>query len=213
MPDFRPGGSNHLHDRAVKYGAMAMALRPETTATAQDPSAPALTVVESDLVRAANGDRDAFERVYRAHVGRVYSICLRMIGDRTEAEEATQDVFVRLWSKVSLYRGESRFTTWLHRLAVNVVLTRRKAESRHTDRAAWGEMLEMVPQQELPVGLSMDLEAAIGALPEGARRVFILHDVEGYKHEEIGSMLGITSGGSKAQLHRARLLLRKVLNR
>lgn len=136
-----------------------------------------------------------------------------MIGDRTEAEEATQDVFVRLWSKLSLYRGESLFTTWLHRLAVNVVLTRRKTESRHTDRAASGELLELVPQEGLPVGLSMDLEAAIGGLPEGARRVFILHDVEGYKHEEIGSMLGITSGGSKAQLHRARLLLRKALNR
>lgn len=191
---------------------MAMALRPETTISTSKPT-PALKVVESDLSRAAAGDREAFERVYRAYVGRVYSICLRMVGDRAEAEEATQDVFVRLWDKLSLYRGESLFSTWLHRLAVNVVLTRRKVHGRHSDRAASGEILELVPQREAPVGISMDLESAIATLPEGARRVFVLHDVEGYKHEEIGTMLGITSGGSKAQLHRARLLLRKALNR
>lgn len=189
-----------------------MALRPETAAPTPKPT-PALAVIESDLSRAASGDREAFERVYRAHVGRVYSICLRMIGDRPQADEATQDVFVRLWDKLPLYRGESRFTTWLHRLAVNVVLTRRKIERRDADRTAPGELLDLVAHPGPSEGISMDLEAAIGTLPEGARRVFVLHDVEGYKHEEIGGMLGITSGGSKAQLHRARLLIRKALNR
>jgi RNA polymerase sigma-70 factor (ECF subfamily) len=173
----------------------------------------------SDVARAATGDRQAFERVYRAHIQRVFSICARMCGERTHAEELTQDVFVRVWEKLPLFRGESAFSTWLHRLAVNVVLNDRKVEVRERSRAAPAadedDDAEEFFGATAPPSLAerMDLETAIALLPPGARRVFVLHDVEGFRHEEIADMLGITSGGSKAQLHRARLLLQKALNR
>lgn len=171
-----------------------------------------------DVARAAAGDRQAFERVYRANMQRVFSICVRMCGDRVRAEELTQDVFVRAWEKLPLFRGESAFSTWLHRLAVNVVLNDRKTQSRERSRAAANDDDE---ESEEAYGASappshadrMDLETAIALLPPGARRVFTLHDIEGYRHEEIAEMLGVTAGGSKAQLHRARLLLREALNR
>ena len=175
---------------------------------------------DSDVARAAAGDRGAFERVYRLHVNRVYSLCSRMIGDRTRAEELTQDVFVRAWEKLHLFRGESSFSTWLHRLTVNVVLNARKSEGR--DRSRYEENDEEsggmdahpgVVGMPLAPGDLLDLEEAIAKLPPGARRVFVLHDVEGYKHEEIAEMFGVTSGATKAQLHRARLLLREALNR
>jgi RNA polymerase sigma-70 factor (ECF subfamily) len=177
---------------------------------------------EMDIIsRAAAGDRQAFEGIYREHVGRVYALCARMVGDRTAAEELTQDVFVRVWEKLSLFRGESAFSTWLHRLAVNVVLHQRKTDGVRRGRFSTEEDLDVVMagegatgrQRSVGPGDRMDLEAAIAGLPPGARRVFVLHDVEGYKHEEIAGMLGITAGGSKAQLHRARLLLREALQR
>ncbi len=169
----------------------------------------------ADVALAAAGDRRAFERLYRTHADRIYSVCVRMLQDRTRAEELTQDVFVRAWSKLGQFRGESAFGTWLHRMAVNVVLNDRKAERRRRDR------FEGVDDADLPgsddggmrPGLAVDLEAAIALLPPGARRVFVLHDVEGYTHEEIGRLLGVTSGGTKAQLHRARKLLREALER
>ena len=175
---------------------------------------------DSDVARAAAGDRGAFERVYRLHVNRVYSLCARMTGDRTRAEELTQDVFVRAWEKLHLFRGESSFSTWLHRLTVNVVLNARKSEGR--DRSRYEEndeesggvdALPGVVGMPLAPGDLLDLEEAVAKLPPGARRVFVLHDVQGYKHEEIAEMLGVTSGATKAQLHRARLLLREALNR
>jgi RNA polymerase sigma-70 factor (ECF subfamily) len=168
---------------------------------------------------AAGGDRQAFERLYRRHVNRVYSLCARMVGDRARAEELTQDVFVRAWEKLRLFRGDSSFATWLHRLAVNVVLNERKTESRRRTR------FEDAPEEggmdayagvvgmALAPGDLVDLEQAITRLPPGARRVFVLHDVEGFKHEEIADMLGVTTGATKAQLHRARMLLRRILNR
>jgi RNA polymerase sigma-70 factor (ECF subfamily) len=180
------------------------------------------------ISRAAAGDRQAFEGIYREHVGRVYALCVRMAGDRGAAEELTQDVFVRAWEKLSLFRGESAFSTWLHRLAVNVVLHQRKTDGVRRTRftseedpdvaveaaaAAAAAAGSGVRQRSVGPGDRMDLEAAIAGLPPGARRVFVLHDVEGYKHEEIAGMLGITAGGSKAQLHRARLLLREALQR
>lgn len=176
--------------------------------------------IAHDVARATAGDRQAFERLYRTHVNRVFALCVRMTNDRSAAEELTQDVFVRAWQKLSLFRGDSAFGTWLHRLAVNVVLNARKTEGR--DRKRFGgreaedddEPLEwQVAGRAATPGLAMDLEAAIGMLPPGARKVFVLHDVEGYKHEEIAEHLAITTGGSKAQLHRARMLLRKALER
>ncbi len=170
---------------------------------------------EPDVGLAAAGDRRAFERLYQAHVNRIFSVCARMVGDRQRAEELTQDVFVRAWEKLSLFRGESAFGTWLHRLAVNVVLNARKSEGRR--RARFESESEgdegFVAAVPLAPGDLLDLEAAIATLPPGARRVFVLHDVEGFKHEEIAEMLGVTAGACKAQLHRARLLLRRRLSR
>jgi RNA polymerase sigma factor (sigma-70 family) len=176
--------------------------------------------VAADIALAAAGDRGAFERVYRAHVDRVYSICVRMTADRVMAEELTQDTFVRAWEKLNLFRGESSFGTWIHRLAVNVVLNARKSDSRlrrrvpvSTDEREDEAGVEAPAPVTFAPGEWMDIEQAIARLPTGARRVFVLHDVEGYRHEEIGEMLGITAGGSKAQLHRARMLIREALNR
>jgi len=175
--------------------------------------------VDADATLAASGDRQAFERLYRRHVNRVFSVCARMVADRTRAEELTQDVFVRAWEKLQLFRGESSFATWLHRLAVNVVLNERKTESRRRSRfeeedgERGMDAYVGVVGMALPPGELLDLEEAITRLPPGARRVFTLHDVEGYKHEEIAEMLGVTTGATKAQLHRARLLLRERLNR
>jgi RNA polymerase sigma-70 factor (ECF subfamily) len=175
---------------------------------------------ESDVARAAAGDRGAFERLYREHVNRVYSLCARMVADRSRAEELTQDVFVRAWEKLHLFRGESSLATWLHRLTVNLVLNARKSEGRqrtrfeeNDDEMGGMDALPGVVGMPLAPGDLLDLEEAVERLPPGARRVFVLHDVEGYKHEEIAEMLGVTSGATKAQLHRARLLLREELNR
>ena len=175
---------------------------------------------DTDVAQAAGGDRRAFERVYRIHVNRVFSLCARMTGDRARAEELTQDVFVRAWEKLNLFRGESSFSTWLHRLTVNVVLNARKTDSRQRSRVEETDdddggidALPGVVGSPLAPGDLLDLEEAITKLPPGARRVFVLHDVEGYKHEEIAEMLGVTSGATKAQLHRARRLLREALNR
>jgi RNA polymerase sigma-70 factor (ECF subfamily) len=174
---------------------------------------------DTDAARAAAGDRRAFERLYHAHVNRVFSLCARMVADRTRAEELTQDVFVRAWEKLHLFRGESSFSTWLHRLAVNVVLNARKSDGRQRARFEEPdehEGLDAIPGvvgMPLAPGDLLDLEAAVAKLPPGARRVFVLHDVEGYKHEEIAEQLGVTTGATKAQLHRARMLLRQALNR
>jgi len=164
---------------------------------------------------AAAGDRRAFERLYRAHVDRVYALCARLAGDRVLAEELTQDVFVRAWEKLALFKGESAFGTWLHRLAVNVALNHLKTDGRHRRRTVddADDVVAALPGRPLAPGDLMDLEHAVAKLPPGARTVFVLHDVEGYRHEEIAERLGITSGGSKAQLHRARLLLRQSLQR
>jgi RNA polymerase sigma-70 factor (ECF subfamily) len=170
----------------------------------------------ADVARAAAGDRGAFERLYRLHISRVFTLCMRMVGDRARAEELAQDVFIRAWEKLGQFRGGSAFGTWLHRVAVNVVLndraTERKARERFDDTDALDRKAG-AEQSEWTHGTRIDLEAAIARLPPGARRVFVLHDVEGYTHEEIGTMLGVTAGSSKAQLHRARLLLRKLLLR
>jgi RNA polymerase sigma-70 factor (ECF subfamily) len=170
----------------------------------------------TDVALAAGGDLQAFERLYRMHANRVYSLCARMSGSRTKGEELTQDVFVRTWEKLPQFRGESAFSTWLHRLAVNVVLNARKVDGKHNARMDDGGADIEGWDQSAAAPLHterMDLDDAIGRLPPGARRIFVLHDVEGYKHDEIAEIFGITAGGSKAQLHRARLLLREALER
>ena len=163
------------------------------------------------MALAAAGDTSAFERVYRAHVAKVHSLARRMLGPG-EADEVTQDVFVRTWQKLHTFRGDAAFSTWLHRLAVNVVIERRRAFAVQRDRmsddpAALDRI--MVPPARADLAVSFD--QAIEQLPAGAREIFVLHDVEGYKHREIASLLDITTGTSKRQLHRARMLLRNQL--
>ncbi len=131
-----------------------------------------------------------------------------------DADEATQEAFIRAWEKLGTFRAEAAFGTWLHRLAINALLGRRAVAGRERDRLYGGdEALEMVSGRPAQPELAMDFETAIGRLPEGARQVFVLHDVEGYKHHEIAKLLGVTDGTSKAQLHRARMILRQYLDR
>ncbi len=181
-------------------------LRAQTTLTAFSRSEPA-----DDVVLAARGDVRAFERVYRAHLPRVHSLVRRMTGGR-DTDELTQDVFVRVWQKLGSFRGDSAFATWLHRLAVNVVIERFRADSARRQRLFDGEQVfEVLHGPTHSVDLSIDFEAALSKLPDGAREIFVLHDVEGYKHQEIADLLGISPGTSKAQLHRARMMLRRHL--
>jgi RNA polymerase sigma-70 factor (ECF subfamily) len=168
--------------------------------------------VEADVALAAAGDTAAFERLYRAHVPKIHSLARRMLGSH-DADEVTQDIFVRTWQKLGTFRGDSAFTTWLHRLALNVVIERRRSyairRERISDDQAAMERAAVAPPGR--VDLAVDFEHALASLPNGAREVLVLHDVEGYKHREIAAMLDITSGTSKRQLHRARLLMRKRL--
>ena len=169
-----------------------------------------------DLVaRAQAGDQTAFRDLYRQHAGRVYALCLRLTGDARDAEERTQDVFVRLWDKVRSFRGESAFSSWLHRLAVNVVLNERRTTGRREQRVLTAEDPGVLERNRgsSTEGLSIDLERAIAGLPDGAREVFVLYDIEGYAHAEIAELVGIAEGTSKAQLFRARQLLREKLER
>ncbi len=163
--------------------------------------------------RAQAGDLDAFEELYRLHRGRVYALCLRMSGDAREAEELTQDAFVRAWQKLDSFRGSSAFSSWLHRLTVNVVLGRWRSLGRHRERVVsiHGASGLEDPQHDPKPRLAIDLESAIAGLPAGARTVFVLHDVEGYRHRDIAELTGLAVGTSKTQLHRARKLLRKAL--
>ena len=164
-----------------------------------------------DVARARAGDTRAFEGLYRRHAARIHGLTRRMMGPQW-ADELTQDVFVRAWEKLGTFRGEAAFGTWLYRLAINVVLTRRAWLGTQRQRLDdQEETLHSVPARPAMTDLGMDFENAMERLPDGARAVFVLHDVEGYKHEEIAGMLGITSGTTKAQLHRARMLLRKHL--
>lgn len=168
---------------------------------------------QTDVRRAANGDHEAFERLYRGHVGKVYALARRMVDDQV-ADDLTQEVFIRAWEKLETFRGDARFGTWLHRLAVNHILSRRQTLRRRESRRVEGEAIlgRMAAPRRRSSGAAMDLEAAIKGLPDGAKQVFVLFDVEGYGHDEIADMVGISVGTSKSQLHRARMLLRRTLN-
>jgi RNA polymerase sigma-70 factor (ECF subfamily) len=166
----------------------------------------------SDVAAAAAGDVRAFERLYRRHAARIHSTALRMLGAE-EADDATQDVFVRAWQRLGQFRGDSAFGTWLFRLAINVLLSRREVVAtrnrRHVDDA---ELIDTLSGPSASPELGVDFEAAMQRLPPGMRRIFVLHDIEGYKHDEIAAMLGIAQGTSKSQLHRVRMALRKYLD-
>jgi len=170
----------------------------------------------STTIRQAQlGDHAAFEQLYRENVNHVYAVCLRISADGVRAEELTQDVFVRTWEMLTTFRGESAFSTWLHRLAVNVVLVHFRSQRRRTARVQPVEDLELhdSPEKTTPPGTAIDLEHAMTKLPPQARAIFILHDIEGYKHTEIAEQLGLAVGTTKAQLHRARRILKEVLER
>jgi RNA polymerase sigma-70 factor (ECF subfamily) len=170
----------------------------------------------TDVALAAEGDYQAFERLYRRYIIRIYSLCTRLSGSRAQGEKLTREVFLRTWQKLPEFRGESAYGTWLHRLAIDVVLNARKVDGSTAARIQEGDLPSErgneVASAPGDVGRP-DLDQAIDTLPEGPRTMFVLHDVEGYKHEEIAEIFGITVGRSKAQLRRARLLVRETLAR
>ena len=168
---------------------------------------------EALLRSAQQGSERAFEQLYRRHVGRVYALCMRLCGNASLAEELTQDAFVRAWERLETFRHDSAFSSWLYRLTVNVVLGDMRSRQRRAAKLA--EVEAMTGSHHHTQGASpetrLDLEAAIAQLSDGARQVFVLHDVEGYKHDEIASLMGIEPGTSKAHLHRARKILREYV--
>jgi len=227
LPPHAPGEN----PRRVIDDAPPVALNPgggEQPLAAQGP-APDATAVSSDptdaevLARAQAGDPQAFAHLYALHKRRIYSLCLRMVGNIGEAEDLTQEAFLQLHRKIATFRGDSAFSTWLHRLAVNVVLMqlRKKGLSLVSLDEAMAPMPEEGPGRSFGAAdpaLSgtidrLALEAAVADLPAGYRLIFILHDVEGYEHNEIAAMLDCSIGNSKSQLHKARLKLRDALRR
>jgi RNA polymerase sigma-70 factor (ECF subfamily) len=173
------------------------------------------------LARAQAGDHQAFAQLYQLHKRRIYSLCLRMVGNVAEAEDLTQEVFLQLHRKIASFRGDSAFSTWLHRLAVNVVLM--KLRRKGLSLISLDEVMEPAPEAgpsrsfgapDLALKGAIDrlaLERAIADLPAGYRLIFVLHDVEGFEHNEIAAMLDCSVGNSKSQLHKARLRLRDAL--
>jgi RNA polymerase sigma-70 factor (ECF subfamily) len=193
----------------------------KTSAVASDTVGPFPSTIGEDkaaaldnIRRAQAGDVDAFEILYREHSGRIYALCLRLkAGDSFDATELMQDVFVKAWRRLGTFRGECAFSSWLHRLAVNTML-----ENARGDRRREARVLAIDDTSRLPgaarssgVDLRMEMEEAVASLPKGARLAFVLHDVEGYQHQEIAQQLGVSVGTVKAQLHRARRLLRDKL--
>jgi len=170
--------------------------------------------VTDPIQRAKAGDADAFRILYEGHVGRIYALCLRLAGDPAKAEELVQDTFVRAWDKLSGFRGESAFGTWIYRIAVNVAMADRRSTGRREARIGLTAEPDALakPISTAEPALRLDLEQAIAGLPPRARAVFLLFDVEGYQHAEIAEMTGIAEGTSKAQLFRARRLLREALS-
>ena len=179
---------------------------------------------EADAIRLAQqGDAAAFERIYELHRRRVYSLCLRMVGNTAEAEDLTQEAFLQLFRKIATFRGESAFSTWLHRLSVNVVLMRlRKKTAPETSLEETTQPDEEgdsprrdfgAPDLRLSGSIDrLNLQRAIDQLPHGYKTVFVLHDVQGYEHNEIAALMGCSIGNSKSQLHKARMRLRELLH-
>jgi RNA polymerase sigma factor (sigma-70 family) len=195
--------ANPVQPDVTAFSMTLPVLRIETTAT---------DVESLDARRAASGDEAAFERLYRRHVARIHTMARRMAGPDA-ADDLTQDIFVRAWDKLATFRGESAFGTWLYRLGVNVVLSRRRADK--SDRTWILDDPFAVTDAAQPTvhpATRMDLDAAIARLPDGARKVFVLHDVEGWTHEEIAAQMGLVPGTSKSQLSRARAALRRMLD-
>ena len=182
-------------------------------------------LTEAEVLKLAQqGDAAAFEQIYRLHSRRVYALCLRMAGNTTDAEDLTQDVFLQLFRKIGTFRGESAFSTWLYRMSVNIVLMRfrkkPKAETSLDTITNLDDDSSRPPEEfggpDLRLNGVIDrvaLQTAINALAPGYRAMFILHDIQGYKHDEIARMFGCTPGNSKSQTHKARIQLRELLHK
>ena len=203
-------------------GQKLMAVFPASTAASHKGQKPRTDSSESRIVRLAqDGDADAFERMYRLHSHRVYALCLRMTRNIALAEDLTQDVFLQVFRKIHTFRAESAFSTWLYRLAFNVVLMRLRIKTlKETRLEARAEKDgETLPPRELGmldlriagVPDRLDLKRALKQLPRGYRLIFLLHDVQEYEHHEIAEALGFSIGNSKSQLHKARMRLRMIL--
>jgi len=197
-------------------------MRPEKGDLAQARKLAGTGLSEAEAIdRAKQGDAGSFEVLYSLHKRRVYSLCLRMTGNTTEAEDLTQEAFLQLYRKIGTFRGESAFSTWLHRLAVNVVLMqlRKKGLNEVSLEASMDPPQEDGPKKDFGARDRVltgaidrvNLERAIESLPPGYRVIFVLHDVEGYEHNEIAEMMGCSIGNSKSQLHKARMKLRDLL--
>ncbi len=169
--------------------------------------------IDDVVRRAQRGDVEAFESLYRTHATAIYALCRRMTGDEGEARDLVQDVFVRAWERLTSFRGQSSLGTWLHRLGVNVVLERIRSTKRDAARLIEGDDSTFGSHSSAPaIDASIDLDAALVHLPRGARTVFVLHDIEGYSHDEIALMTGIAAGTARAQLWRARRALMRMLD-
>jgi len=186
---------------------------------ARKPQGDGLSEAEA-IERAKQGDAEAFEVLYNLHKRRVYSLCLRMTANTAEAEDLSQEAFLQLFRKIGTFRGESAFSTWLHRMAVNVVLMRLRKkglsvvpleETMETDEES--PKKEPGAQDPSLAGAvdRLELQRAVEALPPGYRTIFVLHDIEGFEHNEIADMVGCSIGNSKSQLHKARMKLRDSL--
>ena len=203
--------------RNEKPGSATRGNRPAAYSPANPPDAGEADV----LARAQAGDHHAFAHLYSLHKRRIYSLCLRMVGNVAEAEDLTQEAFLQLHRKIATFRGDSAFSTWLHRLAINVVLM--QLRKKGLSLISLDEAMEPAPEEgpgrsfgapDLTLSGAIDrlaLERAVGDLPAGYRLIFILHDVEGFEHNEIAAMLDCSIGNSKSQLHKARLKLREAL--
>jgi RNA polymerase sigma-70 factor (ECF subfamily) len=193
---------------------MAALLAAETSDYSRQMVSTSQTIVSEEAMwikRAQKADPRAFEKLYRMHIDKVYGLCLRMTGSVAEAEDCAQEAFIQAWNKLSKFRGDSAFATWLHRIAVNSVLGRMRKSKREQDRIQVAAEISASQASIGDGGNLRDLSDAVGRLPEGARHVFVLSGIYGYSHEEASNMLGIAVGTSKAQLHRARKLLSKEL--
>lgn len=168
---------------------------------------------DSALIEAARaGDAKSFEQLYRRNIGHIFGLCIRMTANEATANDCAQATFIQAWQKLDTFQGRSAFSTWLHRIAVNEVLALRRKEQRQRQHLeVIAEDMANNPPPESDSGDDMDLDAAIGMLPEGARHVFVLHMIHGYQHDEVADFLGVAVGTCKAQLHRAKRLLRQRL--
>ena len=201
------------HGRAIRGARIATEMTGESPAPPACAAATIDTAVADAVRRARAGDVDAFGIVYRVHAPAIHALCRRMLGNEQDARDALQDVFVRAWEKLGSFRGESALRTWLHRLGINVILERLRAGRRDALRFD-DQAGDVAPSGSTPAEraeAAIDVAAALDRLPNGARIVLVLHDIEGYSHEEIAAMTGIAPGTSRAQLWRARRHLSRIL--